>query len=85
MSKRQHVRKTMCLLEQQLWLATLLNLLKPGDFCYVPPGLTVKGFTFCLHSAFKLFVCTSEQIQIIFLYSIHWLLFITETQSVYCI
>jgi hypothetical protein len=38
--------------EQQLWLAALLNLLKPSGFCYVPSGLTVKGSTFYLHSAF---------------------------------
>jgi hypothetical protein len=79
--KRQHVRKTVCLQEQRLWLAKLLNLLKLSGFCCFQPGLTVKGSTFCLHSAFMWFVCISEQTAIIFLYSINWLLFITETQS----
>ena len=40
--------------------------------------------TFCPHSAFMCFVWIWEQTAIIFLYSINWLVFITETECVYC-
>jgi hypothetical protein len=40
--------------------------------------------TFCPHSVFMCFVCISEQTAIISLYSINWLVFITETECVYC-
>jgi len=36
------------------------------------------------HSEFMCFVWISEQTAIISLYSINWLLFIPETESVYC-
>ena len=40
--------------------------------------------TFCPHSVFMCFVWISEQTAIISLYSINWLVFITETECVYC-
>ena len=40
--------------------------------------------TFCPHSVFMCFVWIGEQTAIISLYSINWLVFITETESVYC-
>jgi DNA-directed RNA polymerase subunit RPC12/RpoP len=40
--------------------------------------------TFCTHSVFMCFVWISEQTVIISLYSITWLVFITETECVYC-
>ena len=40
--------------------------------------------TFCPHSVFMCFVWIWEQTAIISLYSINWLVFITETESVYC-
>jgi hypothetical protein len=40
--------------------------------------------TFCPHCVFMCFVWISEQTAIISLYSINWLVFITETYSVYC-
>jgi len=40
--------------------------------------------TFCQHSVFMYFVWTSEQTAIISLYSTDWLVFITETECVYC-
>ena len=46
--------------------------------------LTLKNSTFCPHSVFLCFVCISEQRAIISLYSINWLVFITQTQCVYC-
>jgi hypothetical protein len=61
--KRQHVRKTVCLLEQWLWLATLLNLLKSSGFCYVPPVLTVKGSTYIVHLC-GLYVSQNKQHQL---------------------
>ena len=40
--------------------------------------------TFCPHSVFMCFVWISEQTAIISLYSINWLVCITETECVYC-
>ena len=51
---------------------------------YVPPGLTFSNSTFCPHSVFMCFVWIWEQTAIISLYSIDWLVFITETECVYC-
>jgi hypothetical protein len=51
---------------------------------YVPPGLTFTNSTFCPHSVFVCFVWISEQTAIISPYSINWLVFITETECVYC-
>ena len=50
----------------------------------VPPGLTIKIDAFCLQNKFMYILCISEQTAIISLYSINWLVFITETDSVYC-
>ena len=47
-------------------------------------SLTFTNSTFCPHSVFMCFVWIWEQTAIISLYSINWLGFITETQSVYC-
>jgi hypothetical protein len=44
----------------------------------------IKNHTFCPHSVFMCFVWIWEQTAIISLYSINWLVFITETVSVYC-
>ena len=51
---------------------------------YVPPGLTPTNTTFCPVSAFTCFVWIWEQTAIISLYSINWLVFITEAVCVYC-
>ena len=48
---------------------------------YLPPGLTSGNPKFCTHSVF---VWIWEQTAIISLYSINWLVFITETECVYC-
>jgi hypothetical protein len=50
---------------------------------YVPRGLTFSNSTFCPHSVFTCFVWISEQTAIISLYSINWLVFITDTECVY--
>ena len=47
-------------------------------------SLKFNNSTFCPHSVFMCFVWISEQTAIISLYSIHWLVFITETECVYC-
>ena len=39
---------------------------------------------FCPHSVFMCFVWIWEKTAIISLYSINWLVFTTETESVYC-
>ena len=46
--------------------------------------LTFNSSTFCPHSVFMCFVWIWEQTAIISLYSINWLVFITETECVYC-
>jgi ribosomal protein S26 len=51
---------------------------------YVPPGLTFSNCTFCSHSVFMCFMWISEQTAIISLYSINCLVFIRETECVYC-
>jgi len=50
----------------------------------VPPGLTLRNCKFRPQSVFTCFVWISEQTAIIFLYSINRLVFITETECVYC-
>jgi len=49
----------------------------------VPPG-SLKTSTFCPHSVFMCFAWVSEQTAFISLYSINLLVFITETERVYC-
>jgi hypothetical protein len=46
--------------------------------------LTHTNSTFCPHCVFMWFVWIWEQTAIISLYSINWLVFITETECVYC-
>ena len=47
-------------------------------------SLTFRNPTFCPHSVFMCFVWIWEHTTIISLYSINWLVFITETECVYC-
>ena len=47
-------------------------------------SLTFNNSTFCPHTVFMCFVWISQQTAIISLYNINWLVFITETESVYC-
>ena len=47
-------------------------------------SLTFSNSPFCPHSVFMCFVWITEQTAIISLYSINWLVCITETESVYC-
>jgi hypothetical protein len=44
----------------------------------------IRKLNVCPHSAFMCFVWISEETAIISLYSINWLVFITETERVYC-
>ena len=46
-------------------------------------SLTLNNTTFCPHSVFMCFVWIWEQTAIISLYSIDWLVFVTETECVY--
>jgi hypothetical protein len=46
--------------------------------------LTFTNPTFCPHTVFMCFVWIWEQTAIISLYSVNWLVFVTETGSVYC-
>ena len=47
-------------------------------------SLTFTNSTFCPHSVFMCFVWIWEQTAIISLYGINWLVFITETECLYC-
>ena len=47
-------------------------------------SLTSSNSTFCPHNVFMCFVWIWEQTAIISLYSINWLVFIIETECVYC-
>jgi hypothetical protein len=47
-------------------------------------SLTFNNSTFCPHSVFVCFVWIWEQTAIISLYNIIWLIFITDTECVYC-
>jgi len=47
-------------------------------------SLTFSNSAFCPHSVFMCLVWIWEQTAIISVYSINWLFFITETESVYC-
>ena len=51
---------------------------------YLYHQLNIHSSTFCPHSVFMCFVWIWEQTAIISLYSINWLVFITETECVYC-
>ena len=70
------------------WLAFITET--ESVYCAVRTGsvytasLTFSNSTFCSHSVFVCFVWISEQTAIISLYRINWLVFITETESVYC-
>ena len=48
------------------------------------PALTFRNPTFCPQRIFICFVWIWEQTAIISLYNINWLVFITETECVYC-
>jgi hypothetical protein len=63
---------------------TLWTSLNTQRLLYLPPFLTLKISTFCPHSVLLCYVWVWEQTTIISLYSIKWLVFINETESVYC-
>ena len=67
-----------------LYTETSLKLKKDVWLRYVQTGLSFKISTFCPHSVFMCFVWVWEQTAIISLYSINWLVCITETECVYC-
>jgi hypothetical protein len=58
--------------------------LRPCGYFIYKKVITNKNSTFCPHSVFMCFVWISEQTAIISLHSINWLVFITETECVYC-
>jgi hypothetical protein len=51
---------------------------------YVPPGLGLKICMFLSHSVFLCSVWISEITAIISPYNVNWLVFITQTQGIYC-
>ena len=65
---------------------SLLSSLKPSNpvVTTCTTILTFNNSTFCPHSVFMYFVWIWEQTAIISLYSINWLVCITEKECVYC-
>jgi len=57
-------------------------LLCGTDWIYI--YIYIYNSAFCPHSVFMCFVWISEQTAIISLYNNNWLVFITETECVYC-
>jgi len=51
---------------------------------YMYHQFNIQHSTFCPHSVFMCFVWIWEQTAIISLYDINWLVFITDTECVYC-
>jgi hypothetical protein len=70
------------------WLTASRNVaidsLNPNDHYMYRTVVTICTATFCPHSVFMCFVWILEQTAFISLYSINWLVCITETESVYC-
>jgi len=67
------------------WLVfvTVLTLYSPVvTICTT--SLTFNNSTFCPHTVFMCFVWILEQTAIIYLYRINWLVFIFETECIYC-
>ena len=65
------------------FLFSQFNPLKPSGH-YMYHQFNIHNSTFCPHTVFMCFVWIWEQTAIISLYSINWLVCITETQCVYC-
>jgi hypothetical protein len=61
-----------------------LSLYVPHSGHYMYRQFNIHNSTLCPHTVFMCFVWISEQTAIISLYNINWLVFITETESVYC-
>ena len=72
------------------WTITHKPVQPSGHYMYLPvvtistTNITFNNSTFCPHTVFMCFVWIWEQTAIISLYSIDWLVFITEMVCVYC-
>jgi len=64
------------------WIFVYSSLKPSGNYMY--RQFNIHNSTFCPNSVFMCFVWISEQTAIITLYNINWLVFITETECVYC-
>ena len=91
------VRSTFCVLPTQCIYVFCVDLRTNSDYFTVQHWLVgfciwdgvftaryVQHSTFCPHIVFMCFVWIWEQTAIISLYSIDWLVFITETECVHC-
>ena len=88
-----HFQTVVCNSRTDLSLVFRCNLQCPSrGYCYLTlssplvctTSLTFNNSTFCSHSVYVCFVWIWKQTAIISLYSINWLVFITETECVYC-
>ena len=85
-SDRPQIEVTVVLVTA-VWLRPLLHLLKTQSLMHIPTDmfLTVKNILCSAQTnEFICFVWISEQTAIISLHSINWLVFVTETECVYC-
>ena len=97
-SEKMIFRKQYNLIILELWCPVVTIRTDSGHYTYrqwslyVPTVVTIRtdsltcsNSTFSPpHSVFMCFVWISEQTAIISLYSVDWLVFITETECVYC-
>jgi len=78
----EFISYTSCKWPMKYWNLLEFYLLKPSDY-YMYNQLQHPQILRSAHNAFKCFLCVSEQTAIISLYSIDWLVFITEAESVH--
>ena len=81
----------LCRIGESAVLITCKQPLKPSGYYLYRTVVTIcttsskfSNSTFCPHSVFMCFVWIWKQTAIISLYSINWLVCITETKNVYC-
>ena len=75
---------TICTAQWSLYVPHSVHYMYRKVVTMCTTSLTLTNSTFCPHSVFMCFVWIWEQTAIISLYSIDWLVFITETECVYC-
>jgi hypothetical protein len=75
---------TICTAQRSLYLPHSSHYMYRTVVTICTTSLTFSNPTFCPHSIFMCFEWILEQTAIMSLYNINWLVFITETECVYC-
>jgi hypothetical protein len=76
---------TICIAQWSLYVSPDAHYMYHSVVTICTASLTFNNSTFCPHSVFMCFVWISEQTAIISQCNINWLVFVTETESVYCV